>query len=355
MKPAEDGSGGRPLAATQSAREVWRLAIQSGRADEMRAEMGVVVRCDGPAAAGVLRLSGTLAGPIRGRDVTLPTTVRLVGMPEVSRSDLAAARALFTEPAYWSPELPNLYRLSAEVREAESDAVIATFERLVGLRRLGVRGRSFWLEGRRWVPRGVACVGDAFDATVFRAAQAAAVIDDPAEDVCAAADRAGVAIIARLAKDADAESAAGAVARWALHPSVGLVVVPQEMVLVWGHAVLAAVRPQHAPLLVAAEVDGLTAPAALPAGLAQRIDCLLVDLPQDGLPHAAWRTAAPALPLVARRPVAVTAADPERRVAAERRACDTLQADLAAWGYASGSLGPGWDWAGYACRSPDEA
>ncbi|MFM1996245.1 MAG: hypothetical protein RLZZ111_632 [Planctomycetota bacterium] len=351
MKPAGDGSGGRPPAAAQSAREGWRLVIQSGRADEMRAEIGVVVRREGPAAAGGLRLSGTLAGPIRGRDVTLPTTVRLVGMPEISRPDLAAARALFTEPAYWSPELPNLYRLSAEIRPEGDDAVIATIERLIGLRRLGVRGRSFWLEGRRWVPRGVACPRGDFDPAAFRSAHAAAAIDDPTDEVCAAADRAGVAIIARLAAAADAGSAAQAIARWALHPSVGLVVVPREGVLARGHAVLAAVRPKHAPLLVAAEVDGLESPTALPADVSQRVDCLLVDLPQDGLPHAAWRTGAPALPLVARRAVAVAPAEQGSDVATVRRMCDGLQADLAAWGCAAGSAGTGWDWAGYVCDS----
>jgi hypothetical protein len=351
MIPAGDGAGGRPPPAVQSGQDGWRLTIQAGRADEMRAEIGVVVRREGPAAAGALRLSGTLAGPIRGRDVTLPTTMRLVGMPEVSRPDLAAARALFTEPAYWSPELPNLYRLSAEVRSEGSDTVIATIERLIGLRRLGVRGRSFWLEGRRWVPRGVANTGDDFDPAAFRSAHAAAVIDDPTEEVCAAADRAGVAIIARLAAAADAESAAGAVARWALHPSVGLVVVPREGVLARGHAVLAGIRPKHAPLLVAAEVDGLESPTALPAGLTQSVDCLLVDLPQKGLPHAAWRTGAPALPLVARRAVAGAPAEPGSDVATARRMCDGLQADLAAWGCAAGSAGNGWDWAGYFCDS----
>jgi hypothetical protein len=136
-----------------------------------------------------------------------------------------------------------------------------------------------------------------------------------------------------------------------VHPSVVLVVVPRAALVARDHAVLAAVRPQHAALLVAAEVDGSEPPTALPAEVVHHLDCLLVDLPSDGLPHAAWRSAAPPLPLVARRTVAVTAADSERRVAAVRRACDTLQADLATWGCASGSLGPGWDWAGY-CAAP---
>lgn len=348
MSRADHGTGDGLPASDLSGREGWRLAIQAGRADEMRAEIGVVIRRAAPVAA-ALQISGKLTGPIRGRDVTLPTTVRLAGMPELARPDMAAARAVFTEPAYWTPELPNLYRLSAEVREEGSDAVIATFERLVGLRRLGIRGRSFWLEGRRWVPRGVECPRGVFDSDAFRAAHAAAVIDDPVEEVCAAADRAGVAILARLATDAHAntDAAARAVARWSLHPSVVLVVVPHGAC---APGLVEAVRRKHATLLVAAEVDGLASPTAVSAELAQGVDCLLVDLPPDGLPHAAWRSAAPPLPLVAWRAVGIAPAESGSEVVTWRRTCDRLQADLAAWGSAGGSAGTGWDWAGYACR-----
>jgi hypothetical protein len=321
----------------------WRLAIQAGRADEMRAEIAVLVRHELSVAA-ALRLSGSLTGPIRGRDVTLPTTVRLSSLPEIARPDLAAARAVFTEPAYWSPELPNLYRLSAEVRGEAGAAAIATFERLIGLRRLGVRGRSFWLEGRRWVPRGVVCSAADFVPADFRSAHAAAMIDDPAEEVCAAADRTGVAIIARLAAGTHAEAAARAVARWALHPSVVLVVVPQ---VAGAEELIAGMRPRRSTLLVAAEADGVAPPAALPAALTQSVDCLVVDLPEGGLPHAAWRSSAPELPLVARRSAAIVPAAAEAGILLARRTCDSLQADLAAWGCADGVAGLGWDWAGY--------
>lgn len=345
MSRLDRGAGDRSPASGPSGQEGWRLSIQAGRADEMRAEIGVVVRHEQPAVDN-LRLSGAVTGPTRGRDVTLPTTVRLVGMPEVSRPDLAAGRAVFTEPAYWSPELPNLYRLSAEVRAESGDAVIATFDRLVGLRRLGVRGRSFWLEGRRWVPRGVECVGGEFDPAVFRSAHAVAVIDDPAEEVCAVADRTGVAIIARLAADAhaNADAAARAVARWSLHPSVVLVVVPHGAC---SPVLVAAVRPKQSTLLVAAEVDGTAAPTAVPTKLIESLDCLLVDLPEGGLPHEAWRHAAPEMPLVARRICRLADEDSAQGVAAARLACDSLQAALAAWGCAKGSAGLGWDWAGY--------
>ena len=111
---------------------------------------------------------------------------------------------------------------------------------------------------------------------------------------------------------------------------------------------LSAVRPQGATLLVAAAVDGLEPPAVLEAGLTQGVDCLVVDLPEGGLPHAAWRASPPALPLVALRgAAAVASAAAEDGVAAARRRCDRLQADLAAWGCAANGAGLGWDWAGY--------
>lgn len=354
--PVDRGAGGQRTVGESPGGDGCRLAIQSGRADEMRAEIGVVVRRDRPAvAAGVLRLSGTLTGPIRGRDVTLPTTVPLVGMPEVSRADLAAARAVFTEPAYWSPELPNLYRLSAELRGESGDGAIATFERLIGLRRLGVRGRSFWLEGRRWVPRGVACAGQDFEPAAFRSAHAVAVIDDPAEEVCAAADRVGVAIIARLAAGTGVEAAARAVARWAMHPSVVLVVVPRASLAVGAEELIAGMRPKQSTLLVAVEVDGLVPPGSLPSALGRGVDCLVVDLPEGRLPHEAWRSAASQLPLVARRSAAIVPAAEERGILVARRTCDSLQAELAAWGCVDGCAGLGWDWAGYACRPGEDA
>ena len=110
---------------------------------------------------------------------------------------------------------------------------VAVVDRMVGLRRLGVRGRSLWLEGRRWVPRGVTISPTGFDPTSLRSLSAAAVIDDPTDAICAAADQAGVAIIARVA-DADGASldaawARGRIAAWALHPSVVLAVLPRTI------------------------------------------------------------------------------------------------------------------------------
>jgi hypothetical protein len=235
------------------------LAILAGRADDMRAEI-MVRTSECQMGGGPLHLMGTLVGPRRGRDMTLPTTVKLVDVTgdhaAAGDAGQALARAVFTEPAYWTPELPNLYRLLAEVQRG--DQTVAIVDRMVGLRRLGVRGRSLWLEGRRWVPRGVTVSQTGFDPIALRSLPAAAVINDPSDAICAAADQAGVAIIAVL-RDADdqpfdRDTAARRIAAWALHPSVVLVVVPRTANAEESMAIIAAVRPLKGTTLVGLEV-----------------------------------------------------------------------------------------------------
>jgi len=322
------------------------LAILAGRADDMRAE--IMVRISGCGTGdGRLHLTGTLVGPRRGRDMTLPTTVKLVDATAnhaaAADAGQALARAVFTEPAYWTPELPNLYRLQAEAQRGEQ--TLAVVDRMVGLRRLGVRGRSLWLEGRRWVPRGVTIPPTGFDPTSLRGLAAAAMLGDPSDAICAAADQAGVAIIARLegadGVPLDTAGARDRIAAWALHPSVVLAVVPRLQSADRAGAIIAAVRPLKGTMLVALEVDGTRPPDAVPGPLVDMADCLIVDLPCDGLPHEGWRLWKANTPLVAQRAVA------KRGSAEHRQECDRLQAAVAAWGLADGATHLPWDCAGY--------
>lgn len=322
-----------------------RIDVILGRCDDMRAE--VYVRATGlPAAAEPAVITGTLTGPESRLAITLPTSARLVdlgpGPPSrVAGSDGAAeaagassggasgagssalARGILTEPGYWAAELPHRYRLVAEVRAG--GAVVAACDRLVGLRRLGVRGRSLWLEGRRWVPRGVACTAGDVEPVVFRELLAAAVLDDPAEAICTAADEAGVAIIARCGSDPLA-----ACLRWAQHPSVMLAVLPPGIAVADVAVTTEAIRPHKGTLLLGLEVAGRDPPPEAPGG----VDCLVMSLAAGAVPHEAWRQP-PAVPVLAARPAVGGVRD-------RRAACDRLQAELAAWrGTAT------WDWAGY--------
>lgn len=305
-----------------------RIEAVLGRADDMRAE--VYARLVDAAEGCRPTLRGRLSGPRCALATTLPTSLRLEdlgGTPPV-------ARGILTEPSYWTPELPNLYRLEAEAHESgaiESGAIIARVDRLIGLRRLGVRGRSLWLDGRRWVPRGVTLPADNFFAAQLHAAAVTAVVDEPHEALCAAADSAGVAVVAVADPAASADRIAASVIEWARHPSVMLAVLPHES---GAHA--AAITPLKGTMLIGLAVDGTVPPEAVPAG----IDCLVVQLPEGALPHAAWRDRGPPVPLVACRP-----GSPAAEVS--RAGCDRLQAELAAWGLAAAGAATPWDWAGY--------
>jgi hypothetical protein len=321
----------------EPAAESVRCDCLLGRCDSMRAE--VYVRCVGPAGTGRGRLTGTLSGPECRWATTLPVTTTIRPVPGELPDDAAETilgRVVLTEPAYWTPELPNRYRL---VAAAETDGrVIETVRQTVGLRRLGVRGRSLWLDGRRFVPRGAVAAGAEDEVEAFREAALTAVVTDPAETFLDGCDAAGVAVVARC-HDTVSDAAAIAACRqrivaWSRHPAVFVAVLPAALPTDQAALILADTRAARGTLLVAVEVDGTLPPSSLPSGC----DAIVVALPAGGLPHPAWRTLEPTVPLIAARADACDAA-------LSRRPCDALQADLATWGTAGGP--PAHDWAGY--------
>ena len=178
------------------------------------------------------------------------------------------------------------------------------------------------------MPRGV---------EAFRERATTAVIVNPDDATCSRADADGVAMIAiPEAVDNDLPTVAvraGRIARWALHPAVVLALLPPGTPAADAAAIARAVRPVKGTLLVGWHVDGGEPP---PREMPPGIDWLAVDVGSDRSPHAAWREAAPMMPLVA------CAAD-----GGGRAACDALQAALAAWGLAAGGERVPWDWAGY--------
>jgi hypothetical protein len=310
------------------------VQVVLGPCDDMRAE--VFVRAATPDAAGPVQLAGTLSGPECRRSITLPVAAPLADLGG-SGSGLLA-KTLLTEPAFWTPELPNLYRL--DVRATAGGQTVAECTRRIGLRRSGIRGRSLWLEGRRWVPRGVACEPTACDLESLRAAGAVAVVSDPPESLLTAADTSGLAVIT-VVQPTDGQplaidDAVHCIAIWAAHPSVVMTVIDDgadDIV-----ATLAArVQRLKGTMLLGRVVDGAAPP---PLGRSDGIDCLVLSLDADTLPHEAWRDAAPPLPLVAWRRASLPAQE-------RRRGCDQLQAALAAWGLADGRSHQPWDWAGY--------
>ncbi len=312
-----------------------------GRSDSLRAEVFFRAALPSGVEAAATALTGTLAGPECKHAITLPVTAKLGGVRpggEAPAARSVVARAILTEPAFWTPELPNLYRLDARLDVAGSER--AAWQRRLGLRRLGVRGRSLWLDGRRYVPRGLAATVDIIDVAACRTAALAAVVADPPEALLDRCDAEGLAVIGLLADDVgrplDVAEATAAVVRWARHPAVLVAVVPRGLSAEAVAAIVAEVRGRTDTLLLGREVDGLEPPVEVPDG----IDLLVVALPPEGLPHDAWQAAPPAVPLIARRTGhAAAGSEPSRR------GCDALQATLAAGG--GGQPGPRWDWAGY--------
>jgi hypothetical protein len=298
------------------------IIVTLGPCDDMRAE--VFLRPTETVPPGT-KLVGSITGPRRGRDTTLPATTRLVPLPEAADSG-PASRAILTEPAFWTPDLPNLYRVEARLEPATG--AVAAIDAWIGLRRLGVRGRSFWLDGRRWVPRAVAGLCDVAAAKAAAVELASAA---PAAELLSATDELGVAVLPLL--DAD-HLAVPEIAALARHPSAMLVVITAAASPDAVAARIAAVRRAKGTLLIGTAVDGTRPPPAGGAGS----DFLVVMLPAGGLPHDGWRSP-PAQPLVAWRQVA--------HVAAPRSACDALQRDLALWRIAGGGDISPWDWAGY--------
>lgn len=309
-----------------------------GRCDSLRAEVYFRVTVPAGSDPAAAKLSGQISGPDCKHAITLPATAELRvvrGTGDVGAADALVARAILTEPSSWTPELPSLYRLDARLTIADRE--VATWQRRVGLRRAGVRGRSLWLDGRRHVPRGLVVEAGAVDIAAFRTAALTAAVADPSDDLLGRCDAEGVAVIGLLADEAgrplDVQAAAAAIARWARHPAVLVAVIPLEVPAAATAAIVAAARGRKDTLLVGQETAGGEPPAAIAEG----IDVVLVTLPAGGLPHDAWRSSPPAVPLLARRPDRAVAGEPSRR------ACEALQASLAGWRAAGAS----WDWAGY--------
>lgn len=310
-----------------------RIDCVLGRCDSMRAE--VYVRTDLPGG----RIAGTLSGPDCRRAATLPITARIQPLPEAAAGGIAMGRVILTEPAFWTPELPNLYRLEASV--AVDAAEVASTTEQVGLRRLGVRGRSLWLDGRRFVPRGLCASAGKIDLEASRQAGVALVMTEPDEDLLARCDAEGLAVIAWLGgAESRVASIPTSITSLARHPSVLVAILPATLTAEQLAPILAATSHARGTLQIAQAVDGTAAPARPPDG----IDLLAVTLPAGSLPHPSWRAGPPSLPLLACR----TWIDDGATVS--RQPCDELQRDLAAWATADGHQ-PAFDWAGFlACR-----
>lgn len=311
------------------------LSLILGRCDSLRAEIFLRAPMPDGADPGDAVITGTLRGPECRGAITLPVTAKFVKVPGGAGQAAAGTivvRAILTEPSYWTPDLPSLYQFDATL--AVNGREIAVSKRRIGLRRFGARGRSLWLDGRRYVPRGLVMPEASIEIDQFRDAASAAVVADPSDTFLDACDTEGVAVIGVLADGAGTplaiDAAADRVARWSWHPSVLIALAPAGMSAQAIAGLATSGTRSKGTMLLAQEVDGSLPPSV------GNTEALLVSLREDSLPHPAWHANVPSVPLLARRP-------DTRSSMISRRSCDALQAALAS----CRGQGPAWDWAGY--------
>ena len=271
-----------------------------------------------PGAPG-LKLRGTLIGPYCELSHTLPATVPFV---DVGPGDEPLARALVPDPCCWSPDLPALY--AAKLELVANGEVRETWERRIGIRRFAPRGRDLVFDQKRWVLRGVWHTSTSTsDLAEWRAASAAIVVDRPTDELCEAASRQGVIVVANARDDGvELENVLRRLAQW---PAVVLCVVDGDL------------SPDTAPRQLAPNLtlaqrwpsDGA------PPAIANWAEAIWLEIGDD-VRSASARVQNCSLPVLACR---CFAHDVE--LSRARAACDELQRDLAPFG----------DFAGYVINS----
>jgi hypothetical protein len=122
----------------------------------------VYARLPRPSGESNLTLTGTIRGPRCLHAQTLPATWQLA---DLGPGPTLLARALVTEPCFWSPDLPAVYDVTVRVQRGEE--TVATERREIGFKPLGIRGPQFIMAGKNWVLLGIArCIIDFHNSTV---------------------------------------------------------------------------------------------------------------------------------------------------------------------------------------------
>jgi hypothetical protein len=246
------------------------------------------------------KLGGSLTGPICPYAHTLPATLAFV---DRGPGDAPLAEAYVPEPCFWTPEMPHVYR--ARVQLQRDGRVVATVERLVGIRTLGASGRKLVYDAKRWVLRGVrATAVPPTGLEEWREGGSAMIVASPIDALCEQASRLGVLLVAELS-DFNRDE----IRRLSGWPAVGVVSLPAKAPVELGGL-------RHNLLL--AERFGASEPVA-PAAWADAVVCEVAD-PGD---FAARALSCP-VAVIAFRPVERLAS-----VAEGRSGCDILQRDLA--------------------------
>lgn len=260
-------------------------------------------------------LRGQVRGPYSRYAQTLPVTVPLV---DVGPGPTLLARAVLPDPCYWLPETPLVYEVTVTL--VRGGRPIASTERPLALRPLGVAGDRLKLAGKTWVPRGVWRTSSQADAPqAWRQTQAMLVLPDgplmPPVELQTWLEE-SLACGVPVAVCLEGEAVQTRLAWLARYPAVSLVVLPPDAPRDLAPAKLAP------NVLVAQRLTRLEDHVAPWAQVAW--------VEGEAL-HTAVGNLARKLPVIAVRKL------PEPCAPAEaRRACDALQRELAPLGPLAG-------------------
>lgn len=95
-------------------------------------------------------LVGRIHGPLSDFASTLPASFEV---KDQGAGPHVLAKGSVADPCYWTPEVPFHYRIELAWRSAAGEESLGTHDFF--LRRFGPRGKDLYLDGRRWVMRGV--------------------------------------------------------------------------------------------------------------------------------------------------------------------------------------------------------
>ncbi|MGB0655161.1 MAG: hypothetical protein ACPGMQ_06990 [Pirellulales bacterium] len=320
-----------------------RFRVILGKADDLKAD--VLFQMSVPASAETpLALEGFLTGPTSTRASTLPVhqKIRIHSQRVVGEGTEILGHSILTEPAFWTPNVPMLYFVKCRITSSGKE--LALLSQTTGLRRLGIRNHSLWLDGHRFVLRGVTCGNRDYTSAKQQPAgpedhRTADVLDLPAEvfsetdsveleidENLKTADEIGRPIIIRLHPKSPPSVIPSVICRLASHPSVFLTVIPNTLL-----PEVSKFSAYKGTMLFAKETHAKFAPPELPNG----IDLAVVRLSQS-VPDSSWKTPPP-YPVIAW----------QTGVPSQRQECDRLQALLANWRTAPKGPPSSWDWAGY--------
>lgn len=268
----------------------------------------VYARLARPCREGELSLTGRVRGPTNVYGYTLATSYPFANL---GAGDTTLLRAIVPDPCTWSPMTPTLYEYWIEDRLGQLPPV---HRQEFGIRQLGPRGKSFILDGKRWVPRAAHDdrLTESWEMWRFRAAVRVTQAFD--ETLFAEASRAGVMIIHETTHK-DPVGVRSLLAQLSDYAAVSMVLFQQDAAL---PAEIAHVAPN---ILLVKRINHL-------ADMQDWVQAAWIDATDiDGF---ARLVASINTPIIAVRRYRGTS------LAEARAAVDTLQADLAPIGQFAG-------------------